>query len=257
MVRTESSLKLENPPAIQALAPDTRFRCLDWDHPVFFACVDLLPELAGLSEWPDLAFFNQLGIKRNLLHPDGRPLTFVHQPKKPSRWRRRTERKLRYEESVLEQAVIPMRQNSWHDFFNNLSWLMFPSAKIALVERLAYSSANRTAEDNARGFFRPREGDRLAMLDEGGVFQLGNGSATLHVIFGHALQESFVMNRLDVFGLTVQIPGDLKHSRTSQVEHLDLTLSDLIRSGRFAPDAPAFSSSGLRDIAGFNSADQF
>lgn len=230
--------------------PETGFRRLDWDHPVFFGCSDYFPELADLTDWPGISFFNQLAERQRLMHPDGRRLKFIPQPKKPSRWRRRTDRKLRYEESVLQQGVIPMRLNSWHDFFNNLSWLMFPSAKLALVERLAFSSANRSEEDNARGFFRPREGDRLVMLDEGGVFQTSCGSSPQLVIFGHALQESFVLGRLDVWSLTVEVTEEGRTGRKDLIEHLDTTLAGLIYSGRFAADTPPFCSTSLREIAG-------
>ncbi|WP_100642002.1 DUF3025 domain-containing protein [Alteromonas facilis] len=37
-----------------------------------------------------------------------------------------------YEEIIAQDGVIPTREGSWHDFFNGLIWLQFPSTKKAL-----------------------------------------------------------------------------------------------------------------------------
>jgi hypothetical protein len=221
----------------------------DWEHPVFFGLSREIPQLLTLTSWPDLDFFNRLAGERSLSLPDGRPICFAHQPKKPSRWRRRKEAKVktRYEELVLEQAIIPSRLASWHDFFNNISWLVFPQAKIALVERLAAANANRTAYDLERAQFRSREGDRLAMLDEGGLLQLSHGE-TRFLIFGHALQESFVGEKLDVWSLTLPLHlGD--RVDVDLLKDADKYLAELIRSGFFASESAGFGSTCLREIA--------
>jgi hypothetical protein len=220
----------------------------NWEHPVFFGISKAIPQLLSLVDWPDLEFFNQLARERCLELPDGRPLTFVHQSKKPSRWRRRKESKSRYEESVLEQAVIPSRLASWHDFFNNISWLIFPRAKLALVERLAAANSNRTAYDVERAQFRSREGDRLAMLDEGGLIKLGQ-TPTRFLVFGHALQESFVAGKLDVWSLTLPLPFCILENSIDLLSKADCDLASLIQSGFFAVDAPGFESTCLKDIA--------
>jgi hypothetical protein len=221
----------------------------DWEHPVFFGLSREIPELLTLTTWPGLEFFNQLASERHLSLPDGRPINFVHQPKKPSRWRRRKEAKVktRYEELVLEQAIIPSRMASWHDFFNNISWLVFPQAKLALVERLAAANDNRTAYDIERAQFRSREGDRLAMLDEGGLFKLTDGSGRF-LIFGHALQESFVGKKFDVWSLTLPLSWSDSDEK-NLLKSTDKYLADLIRSGFFAAESPGFTSTCLRDVA--------
>lgn len=218
----------------------------NWEHSVFFGLSREIPQLVSLTTWPDLEFFNHLAADRNLKLADGRPITFVHQAKKPSRWRRRKEAKMRYEESVLVQAIIPSRLASWHDFFNNISWLVFPHAKLALVERLAAANANRTAYDLERAQFRSREGDRLAMLDEGGLLKLTGTSR--YLIFGHALQESFIGKNLDVWSLTLPLPINVS-DETELLKEADRHLAALIRSGFFAAETPGFASTCLRDIA--------
>ena len=237
-------IQSERPKSISA-----PFVAPDWEHPVFFGLSRELPQLLSLTAWPDLVFFNRLALERNLRLPDGRPISFVHQPKKPSRWRRRKEAKVktRYEDLVLEQAIIPSRMSSWHDFFNNISWLVFPQAKLALVERLAAANSNRTAYDIERAQFRSREGDRLAMLDEGGLLKFTDGSARF-LIFGHALQESFVGEKLDVWSLTLPLP--LTDSDDGMLlKNADTYLADLIRSGFFAAESPGFASTCLKEVA--------
>lgn len=232
----------------QAVAPP--FVAPDWEHPVFFGLSREIPQLLTLTTWPGLEFFNQLASERNLRLPDGRPISFVHQPKKPSRWRRRKEAKVktRYEELVLEQAIIPSRLASWHDFFNNISWLVFPQAKLALVERLAAANDNRTEYDIERAQFRSREGDRLAMLDEGGLLKLTGGSSRF-LVFGHALQESFMGKKLDVWSLTVSLPLPLSDAEEKVLlKGADKYLADLIRSGFFAAESPGFGSTCLKDL---------
>ena len=81
------------------------------------------------------------------------------------------------------------------------------------------------------------------------MIQLDGGSSPQHVIFGHALQESFVLGRLDVSSLTVQVTEESRTGRKKLIEHLDSALADLICAGRFAADASPFSSSSLREIA--------
>ncbi len=218
----------------------------NWEHPVFFGLSREIPQLASLTTWPDLEFFNRLSADRGLKLQDGRPITFVHQTKKPSRWRRRKEAKMRYEDSVLEQAIIPSRLASWHDFFNNISWLVFPNAKLALVERLAAANANRTAYDLERAQFRSREGDRLAMLDEGGLLKLTGTNR--YLIFGHALQESFIGKNLDVWSLTLPLSIECT-AEPELLKEADKHLAVLIRSGYFAGETPEFASICLRDIA--------
>jgi len=232
-----------NPPT--TVGPE--FIALDWEHPVFFGISEVLPQLTSLKTWPDLDFFNQLAMARGHRLTDGRPVSFVHQPKKPGRWRRRRGPKLRYEESVLERAVIPSRSGSLHDFFNNISWLVFFNAKLALVERLAAAGNNRTAYDIERGQFRSREGDRLAMLDEGGLLRFNQGRIR-YLVFGHALQESFVEKNLEVCSLTLSLNLDSSMTVTELISKSDAHLAALIRSGFFALDTPEFNSTCLREL---------
>jgi hypothetical protein len=229
------------------------FACPDWSQPVFFGVRDVLPEFTALAVWPQLPFYNQVAQRRMLSRPDGEALTFVSQPKKPSRWRRRlaaTSANDRYDQSVLGRGEIPTRLFSWHDFFNNVSWLMYPQAKGALVERLSASYTSRTPADVERAQFRSREGDRLAILDEGGILEATDGTRTQRMVFGHALQESVVFGRTDIrcMRVAVRVQPDDFASPAAIVNAADRALASLLRSGFFSGDPVLPDPVNLRDF---------
>lgn len=236
-----------------ALNSGAEFFSLDWGLPVFFGVKELLPEFLALTTWPDLSFYNAIASRRLLARPDGVALTFIHQPKKPSRWRRRlaaTSANDRYDQSVLGRGVIPTRMGSWHDLFNNISWLLFPEAKYALVERLGASYANRTPIDLERRQFRSREGDRLAILDEGGVIEASCGSRSQLMVFGHALHESFVLGREDIrcMKISVEVPVNAFDGSVPLIRAADDALAALLHSGLFSGEPLLPESVNLRDL---------
>ncbi|MCC7487145.1 MAG: DUF3025 domain-containing protein [Burkholderiales bacterium] len=92
----------------------------------------------------------------------------------------------RYEARLNLRGELTVREDSWHDFFNVLVWLVFPLAKAALnarhyaelpAQRARAASASRAPDGDpgahARG--RPRWGNRspaqdaLTLFDEGGM----------------------------------------------------------------------------------------
>lgn len=239
-------------------ACDKNFLCPDWNQPIFAGVAEVLPHLRLLSSWPELEFFNELATIRALTLPCGRALRFVLQPKKRSRWRRRAGAgeavaPARYDQSVLERGEIPTRLRSWHDLFNNISWLLFPEAKTALVERLAGSYLTRTQEDIERAQFRSREGDRLAILDEGGVILVQVGDEQRTFVFGHALQESYVYGRLNIRCMSVMltVPAESKASDGSLVAATDRALAAFLRDGGLSSHHPAVGEIYLEQLCVF------
>jgi hypothetical protein len=78
----------------------------------------------------------------------------------------------RYDAVICEEGVVPTRAKSWHDFFNALVWAAFPRAKRALHLRQYHLGQYHLRQCQAAGnglARRTREGDGLALLDEGGV----------------------------------------------------------------------------------------
>ncbi len=48
-----------------------------------------------------------------------------------------------YEWQIYQSRLVPTREVSWHDFFNNLTWLCWPHLKSALIKRLCEDSLNK------------------------------------------------------------------------------------------------------------------
>lgn len=92
-----------------------------------------------------------------------------------------------YDARIVNEGVVPTREGSWHDLMNALVWATFPKAKKALHTR--QHGLVRVAEPG-ESLRRPRELDALALLDEGGVAVLRDGS---RVVFGHAIYEGYVL----------------------------------------------------------------
>ncbi|MBI2792562.1 MAG: DUF3025 domain-containing protein [Gammaproteobacteria bacterium] len=70
---------------------------------------------------------------------------------------------MRYETYVNLKRIVPTRPYSWHDFFNNLSWLTWPRMKSAIVKRACQES------DKAQVKERTSLQNTLAHFDECGV----------------------------------------------------------------------------------------
>lgn len=128
-----------------------------------------------------------------------------------------------YDALIVRDGVVRTRDGSWHDFLNALVWATFPLAKAALHRRqhgLVVPGASR----------RSPEGDALAMLDEGGAFFTGPGSAP--IVFGHAIYESLVIRRpLYAAGLDLGGPDEVDRRAAERIADTRLirTTRDLAR----------------------------
>ena len=106
--------------------------------------------------WPTLAWLNQHAQARALHNANQHQIAFISQaaPLKA----------LAYEQQIFTTGHIPSRTQSWHDWFNALSWLTFPRCKAALNTRHASAGDHLT--------HRGRERDALTLFDEAGAIVL-------------------------------------------------------------------------------------
>jgi len=145
-------------------------------HPHLQNLWAVAPEILENEDWPDCAFwqgkFDAHPVFQTLPHP----LRLFPEVKIGQRRKRNlTKQKLedgrptlrRYESSIIEDHLIPMRERNLHDYFNSLIWLRFPWAKYALHER-AYRSYLETPPA-LTGNLRNDLTDALTRFDEGGL----------------------------------------------------------------------------------------
>lgn len=83
---------------------------------------------------------------------------------------------MRYETYVNLKRIVPTRPYSWHDFFNNLSWLTWPRMKSAIVKR----SCQESDKDEIKT--RTSLQNTLAHFDECGVVICSNNLEIFEMI---------------------------------------------------------------------------
>jgi len=143
------------------------------------------------AEWPGLAELQRLLDARDapVCNAAGMPLRLVPQ----GRRRRALEEK--HEARTFLAGELQVRERSWHDLFNLLTWLAFPRAKAALNAR-HYSAleAQRAAGAANRG---PTQ-DALTLFDEGGVIVASCDDQLLEMLSEFRWKELFWHRRYEV-----------------------------------------------------------
>lgn len=92
---------------------------------------------------------------------------------------------MKYDAEILELNRIPMRPNSWHDFFNNLTWLLWPQLKRSIMERIGIEIRRRTS--NAR----TARQDLLTHLDECGIVLCSSRDEIFDDVNNHSWKKLF------------------------------------------------------------------
>ncbi len=183
--------------------------------------------LEKCQTWPSPHDLDNLFAAFSVKNHRDLPLVVADCPPKPRGAKRRRLKKsnpgaLSYEQQVYHLAKIPTRRENWHDLFNALIWCRFPKAKSAFNQR--------QVEAASPGIVRTREQERLTLFDEGGVIRVVQGTVIQSFVFGHALYESTLMGRLDVYAMTVEVILDSNKETFAEV---DQKLAELVLSGWF------------------------
>lgn len=91
-----------------------------------------------------------------------------------------------YEMRIANSGVVATREANWHDYFNALTWLVWPRSKAALNQ--LHIGAGMTTQRN-----RPR--DALTLLDESGVIVACADIALWALLQQHQWHALFVEQR--------------------------------------------------------------
>ncbi|MCX6111443.1 MAG: DUF3025 domain-containing protein [Proteobacteria bacterium] len=199
--------------------------------PMFAALTKAATYFSQCTDWPELSDYNAMAKSFDLRNGSDSVLAFVAaKPKPRGRLRRQVAQatQLPYEERIYQNGEVSTRLRSWHDFFNALVWATYPKTKAALNQRQHAVSC----ETLVRG----REQDRLAMFDEGGLICLQTPSSEASVlVFGHALFESYMHGRVDVYGMTHTLIQDETFTPfidSAKLNNIDADMAECIRQGR-------------------------
>jgi hypothetical protein len=146
---------------------------LDWlsRSPAFAPLRDVAGRLPEIG-WPDTGVLNALADDsgRRVVNANGQRIRFVPQVAKPQGFPDR------FEPRAYLRGEVMVRPCSWHDLFNALVWLRFPTAKAAL------NSRQYAALSEQSGARRSPEGDALTAFDEDGVVVLSCDAELLELV---------------------------------------------------------------------------
>jgi DUF3025 family protein len=147
----------------------------------------LRPVAAGLPAigWPDLDLLNALAEDhgRRILNTQGMRVRFVPQAPKSKSF------VAAFEPRAYLKGEVRVRAFDWHDLFNALVWMTFPTAK-AVINARHYESMVAAGRGN-----RPPQRDALTLFDEDGVVVVSTDAGLLELVRGFRWKELFWQRR--------------------------------------------------------------
>jgi hypothetical protein len=143
----------------------------------------LRPVAAGLPAigWPDPDLLNALAEDhgRRIVNAQGMRVRFVPQAPKSRSF------EAAFEPRAYLRGEVQVRALDWHDLFNALVWLTFPTTK-AVINARHYESMVAAGRGN-----RPPQRDALTLFDEDGVAVVSTDAELLELVRGFRWKELF------------------------------------------------------------------
>lgn len=208
---------------------------------------------ATFSEWPALSDYQQLldTLPQPILTLAGQPLRIVPQDGRPHSF------EAHYAPRIYLSGEIQTRRHNWHDFFQFLTWFIFPRTK-AVINAIHIPRARARIEAGADPGRRSPMENMLSLFDEGGAVVIASDESLLQLIrdfqwkelfwqrrselaqklqcitFGHALYEKGLMPYLGMTANTILLQCDaslLTQPLPQQLQWLDGELAALFERG--------------------------
>lgn len=143
----------------------------------------LRPVAAGLPAigWPDPDLLNALAEDqgRRIVNAQGMRVRFVPQAPKSKSF------EAAFEPRAYLRGEVQVRPFDWHDLFNALVWMTFPTTK-AVINARHYESMAAAGRGN-----RPPQRDALTLFDEDGVAVVSSDPELLELVRGFRWKELF------------------------------------------------------------------
>lgn len=221
--------------------------------PLYAPLQPWLQQFASFREWPELTDYQQLldSLPQPLLTLAGQPLKIVPQDGKPQRFEEH------YAPRIYRRGEIQTRRHNWHDFFQLLTWFIFPRTK-AVINAIHIPKAQARIEAGGDLGRRSPLENMLSLFDEGGAVIVSADESLLQLIrdfswkelfwqrrdeladklqcftFGHALYEKGLMPYVGMTANCILIPCDaalLRQPMPQQLQWLDGELAMLFTAG--------------------------
>ena len=222
--------------------------------PIFTPLVLWAEKFSQFKEgWPDLKDYQFIldELPQPILTQSGQALKIVDQDGKPGHF---TDH---YAPRIYLSGEIQTRTENWHDFFQFLTWFMFPKTKAVINAIHIPAAQSRIENETDLGRRSPIE-NMLSLFDEGGAVILCSDDSMLQLIrdfkwkelfwqrrdelesklklvtFGHALYEKglspYVGMTANCILLHVE-PEIVLQNNQQQLDWIDNMLSKLFSSG--------------------------
>ncbi len=160
------------------------------NSPMFEPMAPLLAHFSRFSGWPGLddfqAFLDEWPKPIQTL--TGKPLSIVEQAGKPASFEEH------YAPRIYTSGEIQTRRENWHDFFQYLTWFMFPETKAQINAIHIPHARARIASGHALGRRTPVE-NTLSLFDEGGALLVSSDEKLLDMVRNFQWKTLFWDNR--------------------------------------------------------------
>jgi hypothetical protein len=222
--------------------------------PLFFPLQHLLPHFAAQQQWPQLNDYQSLldAWPNEIRTLAGKSIRIAAQDGKPDHFEDT------YAPRIYHTGEIQTRLNNWHDFFQFLSWFLFPETKAVINSLHLEPAQQRHGKEEWRGRRTPIE-NMLSLFDEGGAVVVSSDEDLLQLVrdfrwkelfwqrrqdclqhlqcftFGHAMYEKALMPYLGMTANSILIKVDQEFFQASseqQLQHIDTRLAEIFRQGQ-------------------------
>ncbi|MDH5369551.1 MAG: DUF3025 domain-containing protein [Gammaproteobacteria bacterium] len=222
--------------------------------PIFFPLIPWAEKFSQFTDdWPELKDYQQLldELPQPILTQCGEVLKIVAQDGKPGHFSEH------YAPRIYLTGEIQTRTENWHDFFQFLTWFMFPKTKAVINAIHIPAAQSRIAKESDLGRRSPIE-NMLSLFDEGGAVILCSDNSLLDLIrefkwkelfwqrreelqqklkiitFGHALYEKGLSPYIGMTANCILLNVDdvlLNKSNNEHLNWIDLKLSEIFSEG--------------------------
>ena len=221
--------------------------------PIFNPLLQWAEQFNSFKNWPELTDFQHVldASARPIKTLSGKTLKIVQQDGKPGHFNEH------YAPRVYFTGEIQTRTENWHDFFQFLTWFMFPKTK-AVINSIHVPAAQARIENNIDLGRRSPVENMLSLFDEGGAVILCSDDSMLELIrdfkwkelfwqrreelasklklvtFGHALYEKGLSPYVGMTANCILFKVDeniVQQSNQQQLDWIDTELAALFTAG--------------------------
>lgn len=159
--------------------------------PIFSPLKLWVEKFSGFKNgWPELADYQNIldGLPQPIKTLSGKELKIVPQDGKPGHFNDH------YAPRIYMSGEIQTRTENWHDFFQYITWFMFPKTK-AVINSIHVPAAQLRIEKKIDKGRRSPVENMLSLFDEGGAVILCSDDSMLQLIRNFKWKELFWLRR--------------------------------------------------------------